>query len=46
MNIKTLLIGILFLSGFSCSNKAECLLVWKKEDDTWRIFRDVFKPEK
>ena len=27
-------------------SKGECLLVWKKEDDTWRIFRDVFKPEK
>ena len=27
-------------------SKGECLLVWKKEEDTWRIFRDVFKPEK
>jgi len=27
-------------------SKGECLLVWKKEKDTWRIFRDVFKPEK
>jgi len=26
--------------------KGECLLVWKKENDQWRIFRDVFKPEK
>lgn len=26
-------------------SKGECLLVWKKENDTWRIFRDVFKPE-
>ena len=27
-------------------SKGECLLVWKKEEDTWRIFRDVYKPEK
>ena len=27
-------------------SKGECLLVWKKESDNWRIFRDVFKPEK
>jgi len=27
-------------------SKGECLLVWKKEEDKWRIFRDVYKPEK
>ncbi len=27
-------------------SKGECLLVWKKEKDKWRIFRDVYKPEK
>ena len=27
-------------------SKGECLLVWKKEIDKWRIFRDVYKPEK
>jgi ketosteroid isomerase-like protein len=27
-------------------SKGECLLVWKNENGTWRIFRDVFKPEK
>ena len=27
-------------------SRGECLLVWKKEEDKWRIFRDVFKPEK
>ncbi len=21
-------------------------IVWKKEEDKWRIFRDVYKPEK
>jgi len=32
-------------NGTSLS-KGECLLVWKKESDNWRIFRDVYKPEK
>ena len=27
-------------------SNGECLLVWKKEEDKWRIFRDVYKPEK
>ena len=27
-------------------SRGECLLVWKKEKDKWRIFRDVYKPEK
>jgi len=27
-------------------SKGECLLIWKKEIDKWRIFRDVYKPEK
>ena len=26
--------------------KGNCMLVWKKEDDEWRIFRDVFKSDK
>ncbi len=27
-------------------SKGNSLFVWKKEQDTWRIFRDVYKPEK
>ncbi len=27
-------------------SKGNSLFVWKKEIDTWRIFRDVYKPEK
>ncbi|MCA6075014.1 nuclear transport factor 2 family protein [Fulvivirga sedimenti] len=27
-------------------SKGNSLFVWKKESDTWRIFRDVYKPEK
>ena len=27
-------------------SKGNSLFVWKKENDTWRIFRDVYKPEK
>ena len=27
-------------------SKGDCLLVWKKEKDKWRIFRDVYKPDK
>lgn len=27
-------------------SKGNALLVWKKEEDAWRIFRDVFKPDK
>ncbi|NNL02349.1 MAG: nuclear transport factor 2 family protein [Eudoraea sp.] len=27
-------------------SKGNALLVWKKEEDTWRIFRDVYKAEK
>jgi hypothetical protein len=27
-------------------SKGNSLLVWKKEKDKWRIFRDVYKPEK
>jgi len=35
-----------FHSNGTTISKGECLLVWKKEKDTWRIFRDVYKPEK
>lgn len=35
-----------FKSDGTPLSKGECLLVWKKEKDTWRIFRDVYKPEK
>ncbi|WP_297695192.1 hypothetical protein [uncultured Eudoraea sp.] len=35
-----------FHSNGTPMNKGECLLVWKKEKDKWRIFRDVYKPEK
>ena len=35
-----------FHSDGTSRSKGECLLVWKKEKDTWRIFRDVYKPEK
>ncbi len=35
-----------FHSDGTSVSKGECLLIWKKENDTWRIFRDVFKPEK
>ncbi|MGB5435697.1 MAG: nuclear transport factor 2 family protein [Maribacter sp.] len=27
-------------------SKGNSLFVWKKEDDTWRIFRDVYKSQK
>jgi ketosteroid isomerase-like protein len=27
------------------TSKGDVLLVWKKEGDAWRIFRDVYKPE-
>lgn len=27
-------------------SKGNALLVWKKEIDAWRIFRDVYKPDK
>ena len=27
-------------------SKGNALLVWKKEADAWRIFRDVYKPDK
>ena len=27
-------------------SKGNCMLVWKKENDEWRIFRDVYKPDK
>jgi ketosteroid isomerase-like protein len=27
-------------------SKGNALLVWKKEKDVWRIFRDVYKPDK
>lgn len=27
-------------------SKGNALLVWKKEADVWRIFRDVYKPDK
>ena len=35
-----------FKSDGTPLSKGECLLVWKKEKDKWRIFRDVYKPEK
>ena len=35
-----------FHSDGTSRSKGECLLVWKKEKDKWRIFRDVYKPEK
>ena len=35
-----------FHSNGTSLSKGECLLVWKKEKDKWRIFRDVYKPEK
>jgi len=35
-----------FHSDGTPRSKGECLLVWKKEQDKWRIFRDVYKPEK
>lgn len=35
-----------FHTDGTLTSKGECLLVWKKEIDTWRIFRDVYKPEK
>jgi ketosteroid isomerase-like protein len=35
-----------FHSNGASMSKGECLLVWKKEKDKWRIFRDVYKPEK
>ena len=35
-----------FHSDGTSISKGECLLVWKKEKDKWRIFRDVYKPEK
>jgi ketosteroid isomerase-like protein len=35
-----------FHSDGTPRSKGECLLVWKKEKDKWRIFRDVYKPEK
>ena len=35
-----------FHSNGTPLSKGECLLVWKKEKDKWRIFRDVYKPEK
>jgi len=35
-----------FHSDGTSLSKGECLLVWKKEQDKWRIFRDVYKPEK
>ena len=35
-----------FHSNGTTISKGECLLVWKKEKDKWRIFRDVYKPEK
>jgi ketosteroid isomerase-like protein len=35
-----------FHSDGTPRGKGECLLVWKKEKDKWRIFRDVYKPEK
>ena len=35
-----------FHSDGTTISKGECLLVWKKEKDKWRIFRDVYKPEK
>ena len=35
-----------FHSDGTKMSKGECLLVWKKEKDKWRIFRDVYKPEK
>jgi len=34
-----------FHSDGTPGSKGECLLVWKKEKDKWRIFRDVYKPE-
>lgn len=33
-------------SNGSLVSKGNALLVWKNEDDVWRIFRDVYKPEK
>ena len=35
-----------FHSDGTPRSKGDCLLVWKKEKDKWRIFRDVYKPEK
>lgn len=35
-----------FHSDGTPKSRGECLLVWKKEKDKWRIFRDVYKPEK
>jgi ketosteroid isomerase-like protein len=28
----------------SIESQGDVLLVWKREDDAWRIFRDVYKP--
>ena len=33
-------------SDGTVTSRGDCLLVWKKEKDKWRIFRDVYKPEK
>ena len=35
-----------FHSNGTSVSKGESLLVWKKEKDKWRIFRDVYKPDK
>ena len=35
-----------FHSDGTSISKGDCLLVWKKDKDKWRIFRDVYKPEK
>ena len=32
-------------SNGTLASKGNALLVWKKEVDTWRIFRDVYKPD-
>ena len=32
-------------SNGSLVSKGNALLVWKNEEDVWRIFRDVYKPE-
>ena len=35
-----------YYSNGTLVSKGNSLFVWKKEKDKWRIFRDVYKPEK